>query len=266
MEYLKKLLKFSEKLKNVICGVLLYGSFVRKEKANDLDILIIVDDDATEFDIMKLRSELEELEREFKRDGIVLHYQPPKTVTQIWLMILKAEPWIITAMDEGKIVYQRDKLLEQMKQVAKNIKFVFGERVERLIERARRELIDIREYKKNMFISIAESVIDMAQLLLFFDKKIVFDRKRIAEELKKSYQEVLGPYIEDFIDICIIYDKIVDGKLTDLSMEEIEHYLKKARNFLERAQKVIHFKMGREDETKRDIKQGNLGSKLLRKI
>lgn len=249
MEYIESLQRFSEKVKDKIVGLLLYGSAVRKEKPNDVDILVILDDTASELDMIKIRSELSELSKEFEKEGITLHYQPPKLLSQMWLLILKAEPWIITALEQGIPIYQRDKILDQMKDIVKNIKFVFEERAERLIERARKALLDIRELKKNMFLNIAEAVIDMAQLLLFLDKKILFDKKRISEELKKSYSTLLGKHIDDFIDICIIYDKILEAKLTDLSVEEIEHYFKKAKQFLERVQKIISMKIGEKVET-----------------
>lgn len=248
MEYLQYLKGFSQKLKDKIVGLLLYGSAVRKEKPKDIDILVILDDSASELDLIKIKSELSELEKRFEKIGLTLHYQPPKLLSHIWLLILKAEPWIITAFEEGIPIYQRDKIIDQMKEIVKNITFVFEERAERLIERARKGLLDLRELKKKMFLNIAEAVIDMAQLLLFLDRKVIFDRKRIIEELKNSYSTILGKHIDDFIDICIIYDKIIEAKLTDLSMEDIEHYFKKGKQFLERVQKIISMKIGEDVE------------------
>lgn len=246
MEYRKCLQGFLERLGDKIAGLLLYGSAVRKEKPRDIDILVLLDDSASELDVVKVKSELSELEKRFREMGLTLHYQPPKLLSQIWLLILKAEPWIITAFEQGIPIYQKDKVIDQMKEIVESIAFVFEERAERLIERARKGLLDIREFKKKMFLNIADAVIDMAQLLLFLDRKAIFDKKRIIEELKNSYSTLLGRHIDDFIDICIIYDKIIEAKLSDLSMEEIEHYFKKGKQFLERVQKIISMKIGED--------------------
>ncbi len=251
-QVIQDLKRFSSKSKEKIVGILLYGSSVRKEKPNDVDILIILDDTANELDLLKIRADLEELSKELEKRGITLHPQPPRTVSQIWMLILKAEPWVVTAFDQGIVVYQKDKILDQMKEIVRSIKFVFEERAERLIERARKSLIEVKELKRNLFMNIAEAVIDMAQLLLFLDKKVVFDKKRIIEEMKKSYSTILGKHIDDFVDICIIYEKLLDGMLLDITMEEIDHYFKKAKQFLERVQKIISMKIGEKIGTEKD--------------
>ncbi len=230
---------------DVIVGIMLFGSAVKEEKPRDIDVLIIYEDSTPFEKKTTLLEKLNLIEEKNKK----MHFQVLK-LSQIWLSLFKAEPWIITALSNGIILYQKGDSLECLKKIALYTSYFFEEKTERLIERARRSLKKVERAKVEMFEKLSEAVIEALQILLLIDKKLVFEKKRIIDAVKKYYKDILGEELDEIIELLFLYEKYLEEGTIRIKIEEMDHFLKKARIFLKKVKDLILQKIRKKESNK----------------
>ena len=89
-KHLKPLLKYRKYLE----AVYVYGSAVTKGKANDIDVMIIINDSLKFSPVIIDQIEMEAgiIEDDAKKQGMIFHFQPIKMLSKWWHLVLDGEP------------------------------------------------------------------------------------------------------------------------------------------------------------------------------
>ncbi len=241
----KKIKKEFEHLLKEFGGLIkliyLYGSATKKiKKGHDIDILIVIDDttNVKEGDIEKIKKEINKISKKLKKEELLLHIQPLKPLS-LWLkLIIKGEPWLITSLRNNIIIYDKDKLIPEIKNFA-NKKVIYNktEIAERLLERAEEFISENRKLLLETASNLSNAATEAAQILLLFDNKVVFNKDKILKLLKKKYSNKIN--IGIYQEIIDIEKKINKGTLTEFTEENLNYYTNKIRNFNSQIENMI---------------------------
>lgn len=238
-EYLKPLLKY----KGYIECVYIYGSAVSKNNANDIDTLIVLNDSMNISQHIQDKIEIicGKIEERGKTQGLIFHFQPLKMLSRWWHLILEGEPWIINSLKEILIIYDKKNMLKEVSMLIQNENlYKKEERAEKLIERSEIYLNKNRQLLLNSLSLLSDAATEAAQILLLFDSKFILNKKRIVEELERSYLQKIGPeIIGNYKEIVDLEEKMEKGALSEFSAENLDYYLDKVKKFIGKVETML---------------------------
>ncbi|MBM3228748.1 hypothetical protein FJZ20_02610 [Candidatus Pacearchaeota archaeon] len=218
--------------KDLIKAVWIFGSSIKKKNPNDIDIFFLVDDTIDDCE-EKSAGLLTVANILTKHTKLNLHFQRPVQLSLLWSLIIKGEPWIITAIKTSIPIYDPYNYLGLLKKLIKNKGDLKKDiKAERLISRAEDSLTDNRTLKmdfiEHMFLACLESV----QIYLLLKNKTVYKPSKAIVELKK-----LKINTDDFFEIFNLNEKANKGSLSEFTGEDLDHYLKQTQRFISKIQK-----------------------------
>ncbi|MBI5148792.1 nucleotidyltransferase domain-containing protein [Candidatus Pacearchaeota archaeon] len=230
-----------------IKAVWLYGSAIRTGfvKGHDIDVMIILDDtkDIKQEEIEKLDLLIRLIEEKSKSKNLMLHFQNPKPLTLWWDLIRKGEPWAITSLRNIEIIYDPSRYIALMhKLLKKGELYSREERAEKLIERAREKLIDVRNILLDKIpYELLYAATEAAQTALIYagffpptprdvlTKLMILERQKMLE----------GHYIDIYEEILLLIEKIEKGTLGEFTGKEIESWLLKIKSFILKMEEIL---------------------------
>jgi predicted nucleotidyltransferase len=238
-KHLKPLLKYRKYLE----AVYVYGSAVTKGKANDIDVMIIINDSLKFSPVIIDQIEMEAgiIEDDAKKQGMIFHFQPIKMLSKWWHLVLDGEPWIISSLKKVLVIYDKaDVVLEISKLIRNEHMYKKEERAEKLIERSEIYSFKNRQLLLSSLHLLSDAATEAAQILLLFDNKFMLNKKKITEELERNYQKILGDeIIGNYKEIVDLEEKSDTGALSEFSAENLDYYLDKVKKFIAKVESML---------------------------
>ncbi len=227
-----------------VMAVWLFGSSVKKAKANDIDIMVLVDDTGglTKDKALGIESTMARIKAASKEKKMNLHFQPPQMLTKWWGLMQKGEPWVITSFKQYRVIFDETgyvKLISRL--LEKGYIHNKDERAERLMERTDRYMMDNRE---NLLATVDElylAATEAAQVFLMFKNKVAFRPEKIAKELAEG-----GINPSAYIEISDLAMKVRKGTLSEFTGKNLDYYAMKVGGFINRLEELLLKKEGKK--------------------
>lgn len=231
---IKKLCEPLIKLEPIVKAIFIYGSSIKKKKANDIDILVIIDNTQklTKTNIQQINKAITTIENK-KPGTLPLHFQPPMFLTRWWSLIIKGEPWILTALKNPLIIFDDSEYVTLMQKMIKS-KNIYGKdiKAERLAGRSREFLTDNRSLMLTTVEELFLAANEAAQLYLLAKNKILFKPENILKELEKDQEA------DTFKQILDLHTKTNRGTLSEFTGENLDYYENKIKAFISKMEKA----------------------------
>ena len=238
-EYFKPLLK----KKKLIEAVYIYGSFVTSDKPGDIDIMVVANDieGVKKKDLNEMQSICKKITKKGKNNDLKFHFQPIKLLTDWWHSLVQGEPWLITSLQDIKVIYDDKGLIKEVHDfLDKGKLFNKEERAERLMERSERSELKNRELLLDSIQNLSNAGTEIAQILLLVDNQFSLDKEDIAKKLSKNYKEELGEeIIGNYREIIDLEEKMKKGVLSEFSGENLDYYLGKINVFIKKVETIL---------------------------
>lgn len=239
-EWLKPLLKY----KLWIESIYIYGSAVTKKSANDIDILIIINDSGVPpspeilAEIEKTCGIIEELG---KKKGLTFHFQPLKILSRWWNLLLDGVPWIVSSLSNVIIIYDKKGLITEASRLVKGeIIYKKEEKAEKLIENSNLNALKNRQLLLSSLRTLSNAATEAAQILLLFDNKLIINKKKIVNELESNYIKAIGEdIVGNYKEIIDLEEKMEKGALSEFSAENLDYYLDKMKKFVAKVEILL---------------------------
>lgn len=241
---LKKNLKPLLKYKKWVEAIYIYGSAVTKKSANDIDVLIVINDSIippSQIVLDDIERECGRIEQKAKEEGLTFHFQPLRMLSRWWHLLLDGEPWITSSLKNIIVIYDKKGLLTEVSTLVKGeILYRKEERAEKLIERSDVYILKNRHLLLNSLKTLSDASTEAAQILLLFDNKLILNKKRIVEELERNYTGKIGKeIIGNYREIVDLEEKMEKGALSEFSTENLDYYLDKMAKFIEKVESML---------------------------
>jgi len=216
-----------EHFRGFVKAIWVFGSSIKKKSSNDIDILLLIDDTQKDYQEKAVRL-LNVANIITKHTHLSLHFQKPVQLSLLWSLVIKGEPWIITAIKNSIAIYDPYNYVVLLKKLIKNKGDISRDvKSERLVSRAEDSLTDNRGlmmgFIEELFLACLESV----QIYLLLKNKTVYKPRRTIKELKK-----LEINTDDFFEILNLNEKANKGSLSEFSGEDLDYYLKQTNRFI----------------------------------
>lgn len=239
-DYLKPLLKF----KKWIEAIYIYGSAVTKKSANDIDVLIIINDSFVPPGPMimdLIEKTCGAIEEQGKKQGLTFHFQPLKLLSKWWYLVLDGEPWIVSSLKQPWIIYDKKGLISEVSRLVKEeLLYRKEEKAEKLIERSDSYTLKNRQLLLNSLSMLSDLATEAAQILLLFDNKMILNKKKIADELERSYSRAIGEdVVGNYKEIVDLEEKMEKGALSEFTAENLDYYLEKMKKFVAKVETML---------------------------
>ncbi len=243
-KYISPLIK---KYGNLIKAVWVYGSSARGEakKTSDIDVMVLLDDVSGTISVsdqQAISSEISRISEKARRDGWILHFQPPRLLTQWWDLMRSGEPWVLTGMRDSLIIYDPSGFVRPIKRLleegrlgpTKERSVELMRRVNQRKEKIRRTIVDV------IISEILLAMTESAQAVLMYMEKPPVSASRIYSELSRlssrGYIDMrFAKIYRDFYRLAKRIDR--SGEIPGLS--EIEEYMEDAKEFIEEMERLF---------------------------
>ncbi|MCX6742485.1 MAG: hypothetical protein NTX24_04935 [Candidatus Pacearchaeota archaeon] len=243
-QLLKKNLNPLLKYKRCIEAIYVYGSAVTKKAANDIDVLIVINDSMippSQYALDGIERKCGMIEQEGRDKGLIFHFQPLRMLSRWWHLLLDGEPWITSSLKNIIVIYDKKGLLTEVSElVREEILYRKEERAEKLIERSDVYLLKNRHLLLNSLKTLSDAATEAAQILLLFDNKLILNKKKIVEELENHYMSKIGgDIVGNYREIVDLEEKMEKGALSEFSAENLDYYLEKMARFIEKVEVML---------------------------
>ena len=213
--------------KDFVKAIFIFGSSIKKKKLTDVDILIFIDETCKESS-KKMQHLLQKTKVVEEKSKLNFHFQKPVPIGFLWSVLIKGEPWIITAMKNPISIYDPLDYLHLIKKIIKKKKHIGKEiKSERLISRAQDWITDNRELMLSLIEEIFLATFEASQIFLLMKEKIIYEPRKILKELEKE-----GINTDTFSEILDFHEKTNKGALSEFTGENLDYYLDKAKKFI----------------------------------
>lgn len=206
-------------------AVWIFGSSIKK-RGNDIDILVVVDDTLNGYN-KNLRMLLVKLNLLKKKTKLNLHFQDPMDITKLWSLMVKGEPWVLTAVKNPLVIYDPLGYTQLIKSLVKGKK-IYGKDIksERLVARSEELLTENREFMLSILEELFLAATEASQIFLVTKNKVVFKPRKILSELN-NYLDA-GAYFE----LLDLNEKASKGLLSEFTGEDLDYYSGQVRRFI----------------------------------
>jgi len=229
----------------IVKGIFFYGSATKKYvSVHDIDICVIIDDTKKDYEkeIPKVKLLMAFAEKNAGKKGFKLHFQPPKPISLIWHIIRIAEPWIISTIRTGIIIYDPSGFLRTIKNLLKSGKiYAVDEKAERLFSRAMDSLMSVRRKLLGIPLEMLDIITIISQMLLNYVHVYTTSANETRDMMRKNQEEIgISPaYIEFYDELIKANEKIYRGTLGEFNGDEIDIWEKRVRGMIEESKLLL---------------------------
>jgi len=234
--------KFSKLIKSVI----LFGSSVKNTavSTSDVDIIVIVDDSAVQWDqelIVWYREELGKLIRgnPYKKE---LHINTVKLTTW-WQDLMRGDPVVINVIRYGEALVDFGGFFNPLKVLMQQGKIKSTpEAVYTCLQRAPQHLARSKAAELGAIEGVFWAMVDSAHALLMSAKIPPPSPEHIPILLKENFVDrklLKMKYVVWYRDLYLLHRKIIHGDITDIKGLEIDDWQQRADEFINISAKLI---------------------------
>jgi len=239
--------KFSKMIKSVI----LFGSTIKNTSTpgSDIDIIILIDDAAIQWDqelIVWYREELGRLIRAnpYKKD---LHINTVKLTTW-WQDLSRGDPVVINILRYGEAMIDFGGFFNPLKILLQEGKIrSTPEAIYTGLQRAPQHLARSKAAELSAVEGVYWAFVDAAHALLIAAKTLPPSPEHIPILLKENFvdQNLLKmKYVVWYRDVYVFHRKIVHGDITDIKGLELDTWQERADEFIRKMAELIEQIMG----------------------
>ena len=268
----KYLMPAIEKSKGKIKAVWIYGSSARGEakKGSDIDVMVILDDvekKITAKDADDVMAEFRKFSEQAKKDGWILHFQRPRTLTAWWDLLRSGEPWALTGMKDCYVVYDPAGFVEPIKRLLNEGRMsATRERAMELMKRVYSRKEELNRIRDEIASEILLAMVESAQAVLMYMGRPPASPDSISRELKKlakkgMIDEKYHLYYATFYKMC----KSSERSGRPIELEELEEQMEKAKEFL-KAMEELFSKLEKEKQETIIEESFEAAKKSLKKV
>lgn len=234
--------KFSKLIKSII----LFGSSVKQSatSTSDVDIIMIIDDSAIQWDqelIAWYREELGKLIRAnpYKKD---LHINTVKLTTW-WQDLTRGDPVVINVIRYGESLIDFGGFFNPLKVLLQQGKIKSTpEAIYTCLQRAPQHLARSKAAELGAIEGIYWAMVDSAHALLMAAKIMPPSPEHVPILLKENFVDngsLKMKYIVWYRDVYVLHRKIVHGDITDIKGIELDEWQERTDDFIGTMAKLI---------------------------
>lgn len=239
--------KAYEKFNKIIKSVVLFGSSVKQSRTfgSDIDIIIIVDDAAIQFDaelISWYREELAKLisSNPYKKE---LHINTVKLTTW-WADLMRGDPIVLNILRYGEALIDFGGFFNPLKVLLQDGKIKpTPEAIYTCLQRAPQHLARSKRAELGCIEGVYWAMVDSAHALLIAAKIMPPSPEHISILLKENFvnKGMLDMnYIIWYRDLHDLHRKIVHGEITNIKGQDIDAWQDKADKFVQKMSELIN--------------------------
>jgi uncharacterized protein (UPF0332 family)/predicted nucleotidyltransferase len=235
-----------EKFDRLVKASILFGSQVREAATagSDIDIILIVDDSAFEWDLELVSWYREELGKliashKYEKD---LHVNTVRLTTW-WEDLLHGDPVVINILRYGEALLDHGGFFNPIKGLLLKGKIrSTPEAVHAALRRAPAHIIRSKNAEMNAIEGAYWAMVDSAQAALMTAGKIPPSPEHIPEMLKKEFVDngmLKMNYVKSIGELYSVHKAIERGQVNDIKGQEIDEWQELAEKFLIEMSKII---------------------------
>lgn len=239
-------IKVYKKFNKIVKSVILFGSTSKKTKVigSDIDIIIIIDDAAINWDLELIswyREELGKITRAnpYKKN---LHINTIRLTT--WFEdLLRGDPIVINIIRDGESLIDFGGFFEPLKYLLASGKIKSTpEAIYSLLQRAPTHISRSKISELNSIEGLFWAMVDSAHAALIAAHKVPPSPEHIPIELKENFVDsgkLKMKYALWYRDLFLLHKKIAHGEITDLKGVEIDEWQDRTEEFLKVMAKLV---------------------------
>src|SRR3989344_7688091 len=238
--------KVQKKFDRVVRASILFGSQAKDEgvQGSDIDIILIVDDAAIEWDLELVAWYREELVKliERKKYAAELHVNTVKLTTW-WEDMLNGDPVLINILRYGEALIDYGGFFNPLKALLLKGKVrSTPEAVNAALQRAPMHLARSKLSEMSAIEGIYWAMVDSAQAALMTAGKIPPSPEHIPEMLKETFVDkgmLKMSYIKGMRELYSVHKAIERQQVNDIKGQEVDEWQELAEKFLIEMSKII---------------------------
>lgn len=234
--------ELEDELGPVLKAAWVYGSAARDElkEGSDIDLLVLLDDTHEDFD-KETQHRAKQLCSDISgttEDGLELHVQPPKLLSDWWELLISGEPWAVTSLRDAQPIHDPSGYIRATQHLLRSGS-LHGteERALRLMKRSRDKIKDANTLLlEDVTSELLSAMVESAQAVLMYYGQSPPTPENIADRLQEIFvndEELLTQRaVDDFLDFYELTERIDHGTVTELSGRDLERHLEQATGFV----------------------------------
>jgi predicted nucleotidyltransferase len=231
--------KAYERFNKIIKSIILFGSSVKQSAVagSDIDIIIIIDDVAINWDqelIAWYREELDKLLRQNPYEKS-LHINTIKLSTW-WEDLMRGDPVVLNVLRYGEAMIDFAGFFEPLKFLLLNGKIKSTpEAIYNCLQRAPTHFLRSKASELNSIEGLYWAMVDSSHAALIAAGMPPASPEHIPSDLKEAFVNkgmLKMKYVIWYRDLLILHKKIVHGEITDLKGVEIDEWQAKTQEFM----------------------------------
>jgi len=238
--------KAYKKFDKLIKSIILFGSSVKQSSTStsDIDIIIIIDDSAIQWDqelVAWYREELGKLIRQnpYKKE---LHINTVKLTTW-WQDLIRGDPVVVNVLRYGEALIDFGGFFNPLKVLLQEGKIrSTPEAIYTLLQRAPQHLARSKAAELGSIEGIYWAFVDAAHALLITARIMPPSPEHIPILLKEKFVDTNSlkmKYVVWYRDLYVLHRKIVHGDIVDIKGMEIDEWQNRADEFINVTAKLI---------------------------
>lgn len=238
--------KAYQKFTKLIKSIILFGSSVKQTSiaSSDIDIIIIIDDAAVQWDQELIAWYREELGKLIKANPYKkeLHINTVKLTTW-WQDLIRGDPVVINIIRYGEALIDFGGFFNPLKIMLQEGKINSSpEAIYTCLQRAPQHLARSKAAELGAVEGIYWAMVDSSHALLIASKVLPPSPEHIPILLKENFVDkglLKMKYVVWYRDLYMLHRKIVHGDLTDIKGMEIDDWQARADDFINVMAKLI---------------------------
>ena len=239
--------KTYKKFDKAIKSIILFGSTAKQETVtgSDIDIIIIIDDVAINWDDELIAWYREELDKILKRNPYrqSLHINTTKLSTW-WEDILRGDPVVLNILRYGKAMLDMAGFFEPLKYLLLTGRIkATPEAIYTALQRAPTHLMRSKMSELNAIEGLYWCMVDSAHAALIAANHFPSSPEHVPGSLKQTFvdnRKLKMKYVIWYRDLLFLHKKIAHGEVKDLKGIEIDAWQEKTEEFLDVMAKLVN--------------------------
>ncbi len=239
--------KFAQGLQNelgeLLSGVIIFGSVIRKEetKKSDIDILIVSDDTQTQITESLIEGYRLIVENLIAMTSTKLHVTS-MTFTSFWEYTKAGDPVVVNILRDGVALIDKG-FFNPLQQLLKQGRIRPSEEsIWRYFGRSPKTLLNSRWHVLQATLDLYWAVIDAAHAALMRKEQVPPTPDHVADMLNKvfvNHHQLEHKYVEIMEKFYKLSKMITHREIREIKGQEYEQYYREADDFVKRMKKLI---------------------------